>query len=158
MKSRGIDEAFSVFCLLAIVIISINFNIADFWNGQNGKINLITLAATTVYIIYCSAFALFAHKRKSLITMTIWAVITLIFAIYILLKATSVPMKPGSPFVIPFLVVFLSPFQGLTAVLSNNRLVIFSLISIISTLWIILSVLRLRLFRGRNGRACRAGR
>lgn len=151
MKSRGVDKVFSVFCLLAIVIISINCNIADFWNGQNGKINPITLTATTVYIVYCSAFALFAHKRKSLIAMTIWAVITLIFAIYALLKSTSVPMKPGSPFVIPFLIVFLSPFQGLTAILSNNRLIIFSLISIISTSWIILSMLRLRLFRGWNG-------
>ena len=65
MKVRGIDKVFSVFFLLAILIISIICNIGDFSAGANGEINPLTVAITTIYVVYCSAFALFSHNRKN---------------------------------------------------------------------------------------------
>ena len=149
MRAKWKDTVFSVFGLLVIVILSINCNIADFWNGANGTINPITLAVTAVYICYCSAFALFAHKKISLIAMVVWAAMTLVFAMYIVLRTAFVPPKvPGPVFTVPGLILFLSPFQGMTAILSNNRLVIYSIISMICVLWIAVSVFRL-------GRCCK---
>ena len=141
MKVRGIDKVFSVFFLLAILIISIICNIGDFSAGANGEINPLTVAITTIYVVYCSAFALFSHNRKSIIAMTILGAGTLIVAVFGLLIST-LRLTIGA--IIPFAIVFLSPFQGLVAVMSSNWTVIYSIIIAISILWVIFNILNFR--------------
>ena len=141
MKVRGIDKVFSVFFLLAILIISIICNIGDFSAGANGEINPLTVAITTIYVVYCSAFALFSHNRKSIIAMTILGAGTLIVAVFGLLISTF-RLTIGA--IIPFAIVFISPFQGLVAVMSSNWTVIYSIIIAISILWVIFSILNFR--------------
>ena len=141
MKVRCIDKVFSVFLILAILIISIICNIGDFSAGANGEINPLTVAITTIYVVYCSAFALFSHNRKSIIAMTILGAGTLIVAVFGLLISTF-RLTIGA--IIPFAIVFLSPFQGLVAVMSSNWTVIYSIIIAISILWVIFSILNFR--------------
>lgn len=92
---------------------------------------------TAIYIIYCTAFTLLAQTRKSIVTMTIWSVITLIVAVVGFMTSTF-RLTIGA--IIPFAIVFLSPFQGLVAVLSNNWLIIYSIMIAISLLWVFLSI------------------
>ena len=141
MKVRGIDRVFSVFFLLATLIISIICNIGDFSAGANGEINPLTVAITTIYVVYCSAFALFSHNRKSIIAMTILGAGTLIVAVFGLLIST-LRLTIGA--IIPFAIVFLSPFQGLVVVMSSNWTVIYSIIIAISILWVIFNILNFR--------------
>lgn len=141
MKVRGIDKVFSVFVLLATLIISIICNIGDFSSGGNGEINPLTLAITTIYVVYCSAFALFSYNKKSLVTMTILGASTLIVAVFGLLISTF-RLTIGA--IIPFAIVFLSPFQGLVAVMSGNWIVVYSIIIVISILWVLFSVYNIR--------------
>lgn len=140
MKIRGVDKVFSIFFLLVILIISIICNIGDFSAGTNRE-NPLTLTITTIYVAYCSAFALFSHNKKSLITMTILGASTLIVAVFGLLISTF-RMTIGA--IIPFALVFLSPFQGLVAFMSSNWIVIYSIIIVISILWVILSIFSFR--------------
>lgn len=141
MKARGVDRVFDVFFLLAILIISIFCNIGDFTGGSGGKINPLTVAITTIYVVYCSAFALFSHNRKSIITMTILGASTLIVAVFGLLISTF-RLKIGV--IIPFAIVFLSPFQGLVPVMSSNWTVIYSVIIVICVLWVIFGIFNFR--------------
>lgn len=137
MKSKYTDKIFSVFGLIAIAGISIACNIGDFTGGSGGKINALTVVMTAIYIIYCTAFTLLAQTRKSIVTMTIWSVITLFVAVVGFLTSTF-RLTIGA--IIPFAIVFLSPFQGLVAVLSNNWLIIYSIMIAISLLWVFLSI------------------
>jgi len=137
MKSKYTDKIFSVFDLIAIAGISIACNIGDFTGGSGGKINALTVVMTAIYIIYCTAFTLLAQTRKSIVTMTIWSVITLIVAVVGFMTSTF-RLTIGA--IIPFAIVFLSPFQGLVAVLSNNWLIIYSIMIAISLLWVFLSI------------------
>lgn len=137
MKSKYTDKIFSVFSLIAIAGISIACNIGDFTGGSGGKINALTVVMTAIYIIYCTAFTLLAQTRKSIVTMTIWSVITLIVAVVGFMTSTF-RLTIGA--IIPFAIVFLSPFQGLVAVLSNNWLIIYSIMIAISLLWVFLSI------------------
>ena len=114
MKSKYTDKIFSVVGLIAIAGISIACNIGDFTGGSGGKINALTVVMTAIYIIYCTAFTLLAQTRKSIVTMTIWSVITLIVAVVGFMTSTF-RLTIGA--IIPFAIVFLSPFQGLVAVL-----------------------------------------
>lgn len=139
MKAKGIDKVFSVFFLLTILIISIICNIGDFTGGSNGE--ALTVAITIIYIVYCSAFSLFSHNKKSIIAMTILGASTLIVAIFGLLISTF-RLTIGA--IIPFAIVFLSPFQGLVAVMSNNWIAIYSVMIAISTLWVIFSIFNFR--------------
>ena len=141
MKTRGIDKVFSVIFLLAILMISIICNIGDFTGGSNGEINPLTVVITTIYVAYCSAFSLFSHNRKSIIAMTILGASTLTVAIFGLVISTF-RLTIGA--IIPFAIVFLSPFQGLVAVMSSNWTVIYSIIIAISILWVIFSILNFR--------------
>lgn len=141
MKSRITDKVFSVFCLLAVVIISIMCNVGDFINGANGEINLLTVSITIIYVLYCSAFALFSHTHKNIVVSMLLGVITLIVAI-ICLIVSAFRLTIG--IIIPFAIVFISPFQGLSAVMSSNWSVIYSIIIIFSILWIFLSLLNFR--------------
>lgn len=137
MKSKYTDKIISVFGLIAIAGISIACNIVDFTGGSGGKINALTVVMTAIYIIYCTAFTLLAQTRKSIVTMTIWSVITLIVAVVGFMTSTF-RLTIGA--IIPFAIVFLSPFQGLVAVLSNNWLIIYSIMIAISLLWVFLSI------------------
>ena len=141
MKAKGIDRVFSVFFLLATLIISIICNIGDFSAGANGEINLLTVVITTIYVAYCSAFALFSHNRKNIIAMTILGASTLVVAVFGLLIST-LRLTIGA--IIPFAIVFLSPFQGLVAVMSSNWIVIYSIIIVISILWVLFSISNFR--------------
>ena len=142
MKVRGIDRVFSVFFLLATLIISIICNIGDFSAGANGEINPLTVVITTIYVAYCSSFSLFSHNRKSIIAMTILGTGTLIVAVFGLLISTF-RLTIGA--IIPFSIVFLSPFQGWVAVMSSNWIVIYSVIIVISILWVIFSIFNFRI-------------
>ncbi len=139
MKAKGIDKVFSVFFLLAILIISIICNIGDFTGGFNG--GTLTVAITTIYIVYCSAFSLFSNNKKSIIAMTILGASTLTVAIFGLVISTF-RLTIGA--IIPFAIVFLAPFQGLVPVMSSNWIVIYSIIIAISILWVIFSILNFR--------------
>ena len=141
MKVRGNDRVFSVFFLLATLIISIICNIGDFSAGANGEINPLTVVITTIYVAYCSAFSLFSHNRKSIIAMTILGAGTLTVAIFGLVMSTF-RLTIGA--IIPFALVFLSPFQGLVAVMSSDWMVIYSVIIVISILWVIFSIFNFR--------------
>ncbi|MBQ2888499.1 MAG: hypothetical protein IJE29_06225 [Firmicutes bacterium] len=141
MKIKGIDRVFSVFILLATLIISIICNIGDFTGGSNGEINPFTVAITTIYVVYCSAFSLFSHNKKSIIAMIILGASTLIVAVFGLLISTF-RLTIGA--IIPFAIVFLSPFQGLVAAMSSNWIVIYSVIIVISILWVLFSIFNLR--------------
>jgi len=142
MKARVVDKVFSVFCLLAVAIISIICNAGDFISGNNGEINLLTVAITIIYVLYCLAFALFSHThKKNIIVSMILSVITLIVAIMGLLVST---FRLTIDILIPFAILFLSPFQGLTAVMQSNWVVIYSIIIIISILWVFLTLLNFR--------------
>lgn len=81
MKSKYTDKLFSTFALFAIAVISIAGNIGDSTGGSSGIINPLTMVITAVYIIYCTAFSLLAQNRKSIVTMTVWSVITLVVAV-----------------------------------------------------------------------------
>lgn len=139
MKAKGIDRVFSLFFLLAILIISIICNIGDFTGGSGGKINPFSVAITTIYVVYCSAFSLFSHDRKSIIAMTVLGASTLIVAVFGALIST---FRLTIGFIIPFAILFLTPFQGLVAVMSGNWIVIYSIIIAISILWVLLSIYR----------------
>lgn len=140
MKTKCIDKIFSRISLLVIVIISIICNIGDFTSGS-GKINPLTLIVTFIYIIYGTAFTLLAKNRKSVTTMTIWSIVTLVVAILSFLTSTF-RLTMGA--IIPFSIVFLTPFQGLVAILSSNWIIIYSIIIFISILWVVFSILNIR--------------
>lgn len=140
MKTKCIDKIFSRISLLVIVIISIICNIGDFTSGS-GKINPLTLIVTFIYIIYGTAFTLLAKNRKSVTTMTIWSIVTLVVAILSFLTSTF-RLTIGA--IIPFSIVFLTPFQGLVAILSSNWIIIYSIIIFISILWVVFSILNIR--------------
>lgn len=139
MKAKGIDKVFSVFFLLATLIISIICNIGDFTGGFKGE--TLTVVITTIYIAYCSAFSLFSHNRKSIIAMTILGASTLTVAVFGLL-ISAFRLTIGA--IIPFAIVFLSPFQGLVPVMSSNWIAIYSVMIVISILWVIFSILNFR--------------
>lgn len=139
MKVRRIDRVFSLFFLLATLIISIICNIGDFSAGANGEMNPLTLVITTIYVIYCSAFAFFSRKKKSIIAIAILGASTLIVAVLGLFFSI---FRLTTGVIIPFAIVFLSPFQGLVAIMSGNWIIIYSIIIAISILWVLFSVSR----------------
>ena len=136
MKEKVVDRIFSVRVLLAIVILSIICNIKEFTGGGNGEINPPTAAVTTGYILYCSAFALFGQNQKSRKVMILWEIGTLIVAVSGSL-ISAFRLDVGA--IIPFAIVFLTPFQGLVAILSSNWYIVYSVIIVIVILWILFS-------------------
>ena len=141
MNSKYIDKIFSVFGLLAIAAISVACNIGDFTGGSGEKINPLTAVITTAYVIYCTAFTLLAQNRKRVIIITVWSTITFIVAVVGFLTSMF-RLTIGA--IIPFAIVFLSPFQGMVAILSNNWVAIYSAMICISFLWILLSIFNYR--------------
>lgn len=141
MKSKYTDKIFSTFALFAIAVISIACNIGDFTGGSSGRINPLIVVITAVYIIYCTAFSLLAQNRKSIVTMTVWSVITFVVAVVGFVTST---FRLTIGIIIPFAIVFLTPFQGLVAVMSSNWTVIYSVMIVISILWVIFSIFNFR--------------
>ena len=141
MKSKYTDKLFSTFALFAIAVISIAGNIGDSTGGSSGIINPLTMVITAVYIIYCTAFSLLAQNRKSIVTMTVWSVITLVVAVVGFVTST---FRLTIGIIIPFAIVFLTPFQGLVTVMSSNWIVIYSVIIAISILWVIFCIFNFR--------------
>lgn len=144
MKSKYTDKIFSAFTLFIIAVISIACNIGDSTGGSGGKINPLTVVITAVYIIYCTAFSLLAQNRKSIVTMTAWSVITLIVAIVGFMTST---FRLTIGVIIPFAIVFLTPFQGFVSIMSSDWIVIYSVIIAISISWVIISILNFRKHR-----------
>ena len=141
MKSRIIDKVFSVFCLLTVITLSIICNARGFIAGSNGNRNILVLLITIFYILYCTSFALFCNKRKSVATFMIFSIATFIVALMGLLAAT---FRLDMGRLIPLAIIFLSPFQGMVRLLSSDWIAIHSIITGISVLWISLSIFNFR--------------
>lgn len=123
--------------LILTIVLSIFINIQEFTMG--GGSSLLNITATIVYIIIWATFIWLSKENiKSLKFSVLWSLWTLACAVPLL--AININGRLDLSFVIPFAIIFITPFYGIEAFFSGSRFIFSSIsIIIISFIWLIMS-------------------
>lgn len=123
--------------LITIIILSIIINFNVFLMG--GASSLPNIIITIIYMISWPAFIwLSKTNRNSLIFSAIWSLSTLVCAAVTL--AVNINDGLDLSFIIPFAMIFITPFYGIEFFFNKQVYLISSIIiTIISLTWVVMS-------------------
>ena len=123
--------------LIIIIILSIIINFNVFLMGSASS--LLNVFITIIYVISWFAFIWLSKANKnSLIFSAIWSLSTLTCAALTL--AVNINNKLDVSFMIPFAIIFITPFYGIESFFSKREFLIVSIIiTMISLTWVTMS-------------------
>lgn len=137
-KKTGNNTVFTVgFFLIGFLALVCNFQ--DFYMGNHG-LHLRSLVLTSLYLVLGSGFVLSGYTQKHILIAAglgigTWAIAAAGVLIY--LYSLNAPLL-----LILLSIVFMTPFQGLFAILQGQWIFNYSLITVVGILWTVCSIYR----------------